>query len=79
MPRNDGILNAYDWQVGDCFKCARTRIASTPLGAIVTELGDHYEIHACRACVLQLEAEARRQAERDGRAYKPGQLGCSEA
>lgn len=79
MPRNDGILNAYDWRRGDCFRCARTRITATSLGMIVTELGDRYEVRACRACVLHLEAEARRQAERDGREYKPGQLGNGAA
>lgn len=73
------ILALYDWATGPrCFRCARSRVAVTRISAIDTPAGDEVDVHACRDCVLALEAERRRRAQREGRPYKAGRIGRPE-
>lgn len=71
----DEILALYQWATGSCFRCARTDLPTTLLGEIDTPIGTHYEVRACKDCILDLEMEQLRLAERRGREYVPGQLG----
>lgn len=72
---DDEILGLYQWQTGTCFKCAHTGIDTTRLREITTRAGVRYDVRACRDCVLALEGERRRIAEKQGREYVPGRLG----
>lgn len=75
---NEGaILGAYEWTVGDCFRCAQRETPTTRVGEIETPIGDVYEIRACKTCVLCMEAGRRRDAERHGWQYRPGCLGMA--
>ncbi|MFB6573032.1 hypothetical protein [Streptomyces noursei] len=47
------------------------------MGEIATPLGETYEIRACEACVVAMEEERRRWAERRGHGYLPGGLGAA--
>lgn len=69
------ILDLYVWTVGTCFRCARTREPVTQLAAIKTQSGQQYAVRACRGCVLLMEAERQRRAQRSGASYEPGKLG----
>lgn len=69
------ILAHYQWATGECFKCARSAVRTTRLGALCPPSGGHYEIRVCEECILELEDERRRHAERGGRKYEPGALG----
>ncbi|GAA0454441.1 hypothetical protein ACFQ2B_28040 [Streptomyces stramineus] len=71
----DEIIALYVWAPGSCFRCARREVDSAKLGTIDTPIGDRYEIRACRSCILDLEKERQRQADRRGENYEPGQLG----
>jgi hypothetical protein len=72
---SDEILGLYPWSSGACFRCARGKVDTTHLAEICTPAGAHYDVRACRACVLELEDERRRYAERRGLTYRPGRLG----
>ncbi|MFF6847184.1 hypothetical protein [Streptomyces antimycoticus] len=72
------ILGLYEWAIGVCFRCATANTATTHLGEIDPPAGDHYDIRACEKCLVELEEERRRYAERTGREYTPGQLGRCE-
>jgi hypothetical protein len=72
---DDEILGLYQWQTGTCFRCARAEVDTMRLQEITTRAGVCYDVRACRGCILVLEAERRRIAERQGRKYTPGQLG----
>lgn len=69
------IAGLYTWTSGDCFRCADIGILVTRLAQIDTPLGDRYQVQACRRCVLAMEDERRRYAERTGGEYMPGRLG----
>lgn len=69
------IAGLYQWVLGACFKCAREEVETTRLGQIDTPSGACYDIRACRSCLLDLERERRRHAERVGERYRPGRLG----
>jgi len=71
----DAILALYDWQIGACFRCGQADLFVTRVDEIVTPRGEKYELSACGSCVLAMEEERRRFAERRGRAYDPGGLG----
>lgn len=71
----DALLSLYEWQAGVCFRCAQEEVYVTRIDRIVTPSGDTYELAACGACVLDLELERQRYAERTGRGYRPGSLG----
>lgn len=75
----DAILALYDWEVGACFRCGQTDLFVTRLDEIVTPRGEQYGLSTCGACVLDMEEERRRFAERRGRTYKPGGLGRGDA
>ncbi|MFV8127564.1 hypothetical protein [Streptomyces syringium] len=70
------IIALYTWAVGSCFRCARRDVDTTLLDVIDTPIGDRYEIRGCQLCVLVLEEERRRYAERRGEGYAPGHLGA---
>ena len=71
----DAILALYEWAIGTCFRCGEVDVFVTRIDEIVTPRGERYELSACGACVLNLEEERRRYAERKGIAYQAGGLG----
>jgi hypothetical protein len=71
----DEILACYPWSIGVCFRCGNRDLFVTPMDEVVTPRGDRYELAACGSCILQLEEERRRFAERRGFPYQPGTLG----
>lgn len=79
MTNDSSIIDLYDWETGACFRCARTNLPTTHLHALQVENGDIYQIRACETCILQLEADRRRAAERCGQSYRPGRLMCRAA
>jgi hypothetical protein len=76
---DEQILALYDWETGRCFRCSRSGIDVTRISGIDTPSGDQYSVHACRDCVLAMEAERRRRAGREERPYRPGRIGRPEA
>lgn len=72
---DEEILSLYEWTNGTCFRCARTDLDTTRIRQIDTPIGVHYDVRACRDCILDLEAQRKRHAERTGHKYVPGQLG----
>lgn len=68
------ITSLYRWEPGSCFRCARTDLDTTRISEINTRAGVKYDVRACRDCILELEAEQQRRAERAGREYVPGTL-----
>ncbi|MFJ4637647.1 hypothetical protein ACIP69_18735 [Streptomyces hygroscopicus] len=77
MDRRD-ILALYKWAVADCFRCAEIDTETTPLAEITPPSGHRYEVRVCERCLLDLEDEKRRHAERVGCEYEPGHLGQCE-
>lgn len=75
MTRADCVLAAYGWAIGDCFKCAKDGALTTQIGKITAPNGDRYVVRACEACVVAMEEERRRWAERRGHGYQPGSIG----
>lgn len=73
------ILALYEWAIGDCFRCARTGVLTTRFCELDTPIGDCYALRACESCILQLEEERRRYADRHGCEYEPGRLGPGQA
>jgi hypothetical protein len=71
----DAILALYSWVIGTCFRCAETDLFVTPVGSISTPRGERYNLAACGCCILTLENERRRFAEKRGLRYRPGSLG----
>ncbi len=72
------ILSLYAWATANCFRCAKTDTPTTLLAEITPPAGNRYEVRVCERCVLELEDERRRYAERTRREYKPGRLGRRE-
>jgi hypothetical protein len=72
----DALLSLYEWKAaGTCFRCAQREVYVTPIGHITTPSGDEYELAACGACLLDLELERQRYADRRRLDYRPGSLG----
>lgn len=71
----DVILALYDWEMGNCFRCACADVYTTRLDEIVTPSGDAYDLRACGECILALERERYCYAKRRGLEYRPGSLG----
>jgi hypothetical protein len=71
----DAILACYSWVKGSCFRCGAAELFVTSMDEVVTPRGERYELAACGSCILRLEEERRRFAERTGVAYQPGGLG----
>ncbi|MFE0647519.1 hypothetical protein ACFVZH_02865 [Streptomyces sp. NPDC059534] len=71
----DAILALYEWVIGACFRCGDANLFVTPIDAVVTPRGERYPLAACGGCVLDMEEERRRFAERKGEKYHPGRLG----
>lgn len=72
---DEEILSLYRWATGPCFRCAHTDLDTTRIRQIDTPIGVHYDVRACRACILDLEAERQRRAARANGEYTPGRLG----
>lgn len=72
---DEAILALYSWATDNCFRCGRTEVDTTLIASIRTQSGEQQPVRACRACVLDLETERRRDAERHGREYIPGHVG----
>ncbi|MET9222286.1 hypothetical protein ABZX65_26470 [Streptomyces sp. NPDC003300] len=72
---DEDITRLYLWATGSCFRCARSRVETTSLNQIDTPAGVRYDVRACRACVIDLEYERMRRADRLGARYMPGGLG----
>lgn len=70
----DEILALYEWAPGDCFRCAATGVDTTLIADIATPIGTCYPVCACRNCVIDLEQERLRYAERTGGEYVAGLL-----
>lgn len=73
------VLALYEWAPGNCFRCAQTDVPTTRICQLDTPIGDCYELCACERCILELEEERRRYADRHGSEYEPGRLGPGEA
>lgn len=71
----DAILALYEWKIGTCFRCGEVDVFVTHIDEIVTPRGESYELSACGECVLAMEEERRRHAERRGLHYEAGSLG----
>lgn len=71
---DDEIAGLYPWALGSCFRCAHEGVDTTSLGLIDTPSGARYDVRACLRCLLGLERERRRHAERAGQRYQPGKL-----
>lgn len=69
------VLSYYEWQPGDCFKCAGREVPTTPAGRITPQSGTAHTVRACQKCILEMEAQRQRAAERRGERYEPGQIG----
>jgi hypothetical protein len=67
----DVVLAAYTWTAGTCFKCGRHDTPTAAVGALPRAAG-HVTIQACQACVLRLERDRERAAQRYGWLYSPG-------
>ena len=71
---NRETLSLYEWADGSCFRCAGAG-DTTRIHVLSPPAGGHYDVRACRDCVLDLEAAKQRAAERNGCDYRPGRLG----
>jgi len=71
----DDVLSYYDWQPGNCFKCARQKVPTTPVSRVTAQCGKRYTVRACQQCLLEMEAQRKRAAERKGEEYMPGRVG----
>lgn len=71
---DNDVLVLYPWQPGDCFRCARKRVDTTEVDEITPRSGEPVPLRACQRCVLALERERARNAERGGETYTPGRL-----
>ncbi|MEU2724103.1 hypothetical protein [Streptomyces smyrnaeus] len=72
---DDDVLSFYDWQPGDCFKCAHRNVPTTPVSRVTAQCGKTHIVRACQRCLREMEAQRKRAAERRGERYEPGQLG----
>jgi hypothetical protein len=69
------ILALYDWTAGgDCFRCARKGVDTTEVDEITPRSGERVTLLACQRCVVILERQRARSAQRDGEPYTPGRL-----
>jgi hypothetical protein len=69
------ILPLYPWESGTCFRHPQAgEVDTTCIAVLRPQHGDAREIRACRACVLAMECDRRRAAERAGLKYEPGRL-----
>lgn len=76
---SEEVLALYSWSAGTCFRHPEQgEQRTTHLATLHPRTGAQVDIRGCEACVVRLEAERRRVAERDGAPYQPGQLGCHD-
>lgn len=72
------ILPLYPWGSGTCFRHPQAgEVDTTCIAVLRPQCGPAREIRACRACVLAMEHDRRRAAERSGLEYTPGPLADS--
>lgn len=70
------LLALYDWAPGRCFRHPELgEVETAHLKQLHPRRGPAQDVRACKACVLELETERRRAAERAGREYQPGRAG----
>lgn len=72
--KDNDVLALYPWQPGDCFRCARKNVDTTEVDEITPRSGERVALRACKWCVLTLERERAKGAQRDGETYTPGRL-----
>lgn len=70
------LLALYDWAPGKCFRHPELgEVETAHLTHLHPRHGSAKDVRACRSCVLDLEEERRRAAERAGGEYQPGRAG----
>jgi hypothetical protein len=70
------LFALYEWTAGICFRHPEQgEIQTTHLVTLHPRTGEELDIRGCRDCVLLLEGQRERAANRSGDAYQPGQLG----
>lgn len=70
------LFALYEWKAGLCFRHPEQgEVQTTHLVTLHPRTGEELDIRACHACVLLLEGQRERAAERSGGPYQPGQLG----
>lgn len=67
----EAILAAYEWRAGRCFKCGAANVPTAPVGEL-PQCAGAVAVSACKPCVLRLEQDRERAAERYGWPYAPG-------
>jgi hypothetical protein len=67
------VLAAYQWALGNCFRCSRRGTYTAVVGELRRE-SDRVAVRACMACVLRLERDREQAARRYGWPYEPGDL-----
>lgn len=64
MQSEEAILNCYSWSCGDCFRCAQAAVPTAVVDELTVRSGERHALRACRGCVLLMELERAREAER---------------
>lgn len=72
---SEQILKLYSWDDGVCFRHpGKGEVLTTHLWTVRPPAGGIQDIRGCQECVVSLERQRERAAERDGREYSPGEL-----
>lgn len=64
MQWEEAVLGSYSWVWGSCFRCADERILTAFVDELPTPTGELHVLRACRRCILLIEQERAREAER---------------
>lgn len=64
MQSEEDVLSRYSWACGDCFRCARRAVPTALVDELTVRSGERHGLRACRRCVLLIEQERSREAER---------------
>ncbi|MFI9244119.1 hypothetical protein ACIGXF_16375 [Streptomyces sp. NPDC053086] len=73
------ILDLYDWALGVCFRHpGKGRVATAHAVTVRPAAGGLQDVRACEDCVIAMEGERERAAQRAGRPYRPGRLAADE-
>ena len=75
MVDHQQILKLYAWEQGICFRHpAKGAVPTTHVWTVRPPAGGIQDIRACEECVVSMEEQRKRTAERLGRPYTPGGL-----